>query len=625
MSELLHDQEIISLSDRDHILIRPNLYIGAVDQTTVNQLLLENNQFVRKEVSYVPGLLKIINEIIDNSVDEAIRTKYQFANKIRIDINETSVSVEDNGRGIPVKKIKGTDHYMPVVAFCNARSGSNFSNDNRVSIGMNGVGSTATTIFSKLFKMETADGENKLSLTCRDNMESDEFTIRKNSSKYTKVYFEPDLNRFSVDRIDETHVALIKQRLMFLSISHPEVTFYLNKEKISLGSPKDFLKLFSESYELLNTDNWFIGVYPNEEDDHSFFSYVNGLFIKNGGNHVNLISNEIVSRLRDKISRKFKSIKPGDIKNKLSFVIFFKNFPNMKFDSQTKENLTNSVGEIRDYLGLEVAEWDKFAQKIYKNNDIVEPIIDLFRLKEEYKKKQELKKISNGSKRITSDKYYAPVGDKKYLFITEGDSATGGLSKILGRKDKAYFSLKGKPLNVFDKKTLQIVANKEIQTIVDILGLDLTDKNTDMDFEKVIFLSDQDSDGFHIRALLLTFFHKFTPKLIKDGRIMYMNTPLVVGFKNREPKKWFFNTSEYQNFMKEETSKYNWFYYKGLGSWTKNDLVLILEKIGGFEKLLVQFEYTNQSSDMLEKWMANSRSDDRKEMLRGKEFNISTI
>lgn len=620
----MKDQEIITLSDREHILQKSQMYVGSLDEISSNEFILKDEKIQREDIKYIPALLKIINEAIDNSVDEAIKTNFEYGNKIKIDIDSESVSVQDNGRGIPVKTNE-EGHYYPVMAFCNARTGSNFGNQNSQSIGTHGLGIKATNIFSSRFEAETCDGENRLNLVCLDNMSSDDFSVRKKSGRYTHVKFWPDLKRFNLKEIDQTHINLIKQRIVFLSVSFPQIKFYFNGEKINVSNTKNFLSLFSDDFEIISGKNWFIGVLPNDEDDFSFFTYVNGLYIKNGGNHISLISNEIISRIREKLVKKYKTIKPGDIRNKLSVVVFFQGFSNMKFDSQTKETLTNSTSEIREYLGLSTENWDSFGKVILRNTNLIDPILEMFKLKEEFKKRQELKKISGGKKKIVSDKYYAPVGEKKYLILSEGDSACGSMIDILGRRDKAYFALKGKPLNTFDRKTMQIIANKEIQSIVDILGLDLTDKDTDMDFEKVILLSDQDSDGFHIRSLLLTFFNKFTPRMIKEGRIQFMDTPLLIASKKGKPVKWFYSLEDYQNFIKQDSTKYDWKYLKGLGSLQKSDMKIILEGEGGFENLLTSYKFTDDSSSIMEKWMSNKCSDERKEMLRGKQFNVNVI
>ena len=621
---------IKELTAVEHIRLLPQMYIGSMNAAESTEIILKENKFQKESISYVPALLKIINEALDNSIDEAIKTKFQFGNKIKISISDTDVTIEDNGRGIPVIQSKESGEYMPVMAFCNVRAGSNFDkvNEGTSSIGTHGIGIKATNIFSTLFEAETSDGKNKLSLTCRDNMESIDFSIKECSSTYTKIHFRPDLSRFGLSSIDEAHSNMIYQRILFLSYSFPEIKFYFNNERVNIGNSKQFMSMFSDSFELFSEDNWFIGVYPNEEEDFSFFSYVNGLYLKRGGTHIDVISNELSYKIRDSLMKKYKTIKPGDVKNKLSIVVFFKNFPSMQFDSQTKETLTNSIFDIKKFLNLSNDDFLDMTKKIMKNEAILEPIVEMFKLKEEFKKRQALKNLSSGKKRITSESYFPPIGDKKYLMLTEGFSATSSMWNILGRRNIAYYSLRGKPLNTFNVPVSKMIANKEFKDIIDVLNLNLLDKETDMDYEKIIFLSDQDSDGIHIRSLLLTFFYKFTPKMIEDGRIFFMNTPLLIQFDKRDkPVNWFFTIEEYNDFVEKnpDSSSLRTKYYKGLGSFNPLELSEVIEKVGSMENFFTQFTKTVNSEKSIKEWMSSGESNARKECLTGRSFNLSSI
>lgn len=621
----MKEQKIIQLSERDHILLRPSLWIGSVSKSTSEEFILEKEKFEKKEISYVPGLVKIVNEIIDNSVDEAVRTKYQFSNKIRIDVDTDSVRIWDNGRGIPVKQ-DNSGIYMPELAFCNARAGSNFEDDEeRITAGLNGVGATLTNVYSNYFEVQTSDGEQKFTLICKDNLGEKETKVRKNGKKFTEVFFKPDLKRFGLEEIDQDHLLIIKQRILFLSITHPQIKFYFNKKRIAFASEREFLSYFSDNFEIVKGENWFIGIYPNEEE-FFHFSYVNGLHMKKGGSHIDYISTEISNRGRELLRKKYKEIKPTDIKNKLSMVVFMNDFKNMKFDSQTKESLTNLTSEVRDYFkNGNYLDWDPFVKRIIQNPSIQENIVEFFKLKEEIKKKKLVQSLSGNRKgRVQSENYFPPIGEKKYLFITEGASATGGISKVLGRKGIAYYSLRGKPLNVLECKIGRLIKNQEIKDIIDILDLDLTDHDTDMSFDKVIILSDQDSDGIHIRSLMLTFFHRFSPKVFKERRICYMNTPLMIAYKNSYPEKWFFSFKEY-NDWKDGKKGYEYKYYKGLGSFNKKDLDEVIRQSGSMEDFFVSFEFNGRSKQAIEKWFSNKKAEDRKDELRDREFNLFLI
>lgn len=413
------NQEIRKLSERDHIISRPNMYIGAVDSTTSYDYILENDKIIYKEISYIPALVKIINEILDNSIDVAIKTDFKSSNIISIKFDSESVEVQDNGTGIPV--VKNSDgHFLPELAWGHARAGSNFGDDKtRTQIGMNGVGSFATNCFSTKFIGKTDDGKKSYTITFKDNAESFKESVKETSGETgTTVKFWPDFEKLSVDCIDEIHQNIIKQRLLNLSITFPEITFKFNGKKVNSSSFKKYIQLFNEVSEVHETDNFKFAIVPNDSDDFRHFSYVNGLKIPDGGVHVDTIMNNIVGGIRDKLVKKYKSIKPGDIRNKLMLVVFIKNFPNTKFNSQSKEKLTNSIKEFNDFIGD--VNYDKIVAKLLKTPEILDPITEVYRIKEEFKKRQDLKGLSKGVKKIKSEKYLPAINKKKYLFITEG-------------------------------------------------------------------------------------------------------------------------------------------------------------------------------------------------------------
>jgi len=519
--------------------------------------------------------------------------------------------------------MKGTEQYIPVVLFTEAKAGSNFDDKDRTTIGLNGLGSTITNVFSKKFRVITQDGKKKLILDCINNNASHKVKLTESTKKGTEVYFEPDLERFGLKEIDSIYIKLIEQRLYFLSIIYPEIKFTLNNDKIKIGTVDSFIKTFSENYEIIKGEKYFISITPNDVDDFRCLSYVNGLFIKEGGNHVSFVMNEIVTRVREKISKKHPDIKPGDIRNKMRLIVFFSDFNNPKFNSQTKETLTNSSTEIRDYLGE--IDWDKFTQKILKNDFIIDPIVEIYKIKEEFKKRQDLKSLSNGNKRINVEKYLPPISTNKYLCLGEGDSAISGIIPVLGRKDVGYFPLRGKPLNVEDIAISKMVNNEEIKNIITILGIDISKEVSDMNYENILIAADQDLDGILIRGLILTFFHKFTPILLKAGRIKYLKTPMIVLKRKNKIENWFFNFNEYNEWLKTNSlENLDFKFYKGLGTWKKEELQFIIQQIG-LDKLVETFEFDETSKETISHWMGNAYSDKRKEFLRGREFNIERL
>ena len=605
-----------TLTSVEHILVRPNLWIGSVSPSEKETWVLNEDDTISfKKISYTEGLLKICNEAIDNSVDVGIKTNWEKSTKIDITITKDTFTCEDNGTGIPVEKNESGE-WIPVIATCVPMSGTNFEED-RNSIGANGVGIKAANIFSKKFECVTCDGKGKLKIVCTDNLSTKKVSELKPTAKTgTTISFSPDFDRFGVKEFRTELMTMIKTRLKFLSWFYPKCQFTFNGQKIGIKA-KDIASMFPQPAVVLNEPNVYICIYPSEEPYN--LTYVNGLYMRRGGTQIDYILNKVITDIREKVSKKYKAIKPADIKNRLGIVCFFKGFPNCEFDSQTKETLTNSVGDITSYFQREQIDLDKFTAKILKQKEIIDNITEMFRLKEELAEKKELAKLSKVKKEIDSEKYYPPIGKtaKKYLMITEGFSAFSGMSPILGRKEIGYYMLKGKILNVLGEKPATFMANQEINDLVNILGIDIANPDTPMTYDKVVILTDADADGNAIAGLVLTLFNRIAPNIIKQGRVCRLETPLLIGSKGEKIEEYYFTLPDKSKMKKN----LEYFYLKGLGSWTKNRFNQILEYEGGLEKLMVSYTLDDKTDESINKWFGKE-SDGRKDALRGKEFHI---
>ena len=401
------------LSDREHILKRNAMYIGSIDFEEQEDFNFDNDHIKYENFKIIPGLCKIINEVIDNSIDEAIKTNFKYGNEISIIIEKDKVQVQDNGRGIPV--VKQGDFYQPYLCWGRAKAGSNFEDDNHIQMGMNGIGSYCTNVWSEKFVGETDDGKNSYKVTFKNNAETFTESISKSKSQGTTVTFYPDLKRFNITEIDENHVNYIYQRILCLANIFDKIKFKFNKKLIRVKNFKEFAKLFNENFEIYETDDVKIAIMPNDTDDFKHFTYVNGLKIRDGGIHVDTIIKNVVNIIRDKISKKYKNIKPGDIRNKLMLVSFIKNFPSPKFNSQTKEKLTNSEAEFNKFSNIDYS----FVNKILKNNAFIDPIVEIYKIKEEFENRKALKGVEK-VKKIKSDNFFRGVGGAKNLILTEG-------------------------------------------------------------------------------------------------------------------------------------------------------------------------------------------------------------
>ena len=605
-----------TLTSVEHILVRPNLWIGSVSPSEKETWVLNEDDTISfKKISYTEGLLKICNEAIDNSVDVGIKTNWEKSTKIDITITKDTFTCEDNGTGIPVEKNESGE-WIPVIATCVPMSGTNFEED-RNSIGANGVGIKAANIFSKKFECITCDGKGKLKIVCTDNLSTKKVSELKPTAKTgTTISFSPDFDRFGVKEFRTELITMIKTRLKFLSWFYPKCQFTFNGQKIGIKA-KDIASMFPQPAVVLNEPNVYICIYPSEEPYN--LTYVNGLYMRRGGTQIDYILNKVITDIREKVSKKYKAIKPADIKNRLGIVCFFKGFPNCEFDSQTKETLTNSVGDITSYFQREQVDLDKFTAKILKQKEIIDNITEMFRLKEELAEKKELAKLSKVKKEVDSEKYYPPIGKtaKKYLMITEGFSAFSGMSPILGRKEIGYYMLKGKILNVLGEKPATFMANQEINDLVNILGIDIANPDTSMIYDKVVILTDADADGNAIAGLVLTLFNRIAPNIIKQGRVCRLETPLLIGSKGEKIEEYYFTLPDKSKMKKN----LEYFYLKGLGSWTKNRFNQILEYEGGLEKLMVSYTLDDKTDESINKWFGKE-SDGRKDALRGKEFHI---
>ena len=615
------------------------MWIGAIDPTQQDMFIVNEDKVEHKSVEFIPAFRKILDEILDNSLDALIEHR-KASGSIKVKIDDDHVYIEDDGPGIPVvkkrlseaelknlpkeeaEKIKSS--YIPEIAWTRLFSGTNFQDsDNKTTIGSHGIGSKATAIFSTKFIGKTDDGKHACIVKAVNNLEKSTCKIDKTSgSTGTSVEFWPDLARFKLTKIEQIYSDLMYQRLLCLAITFPNIKFSFNGKRININDKK-FLKLFSENIEFVTFDKGFIGVFPNESDDFNFFTYVNGMHMSRGGEHVNYAAWQLVNPIREKLARKYKSIKPADIKNKLTLVMFLRDFANPKFDSQTKETLTNSTGEVSSYFGNSV-DFEHFAKQILKNEAIINPIVDMFKLKEELKARQELKKVKKI--RVKSDKYMSPIGEQKYLFLCEGQSAQSSLCSCIGRDGCGYYCCRGLPINCLDNSIQRIAANQEFKDVMNILDLDITKdaKDKNISFDKIVIAVDQDLDGIHLGSMLIGWFRKFAPNLFNEGRICKLQTPLVIVKDNKDAiKEYFFELDAFKKWEKANpNSKYKIFYQKGLGSIERSDMNWLMSQNGGMEQFLYQFNEDKDGFKNVDLWLTGD-AEPRKEKLRKYSFDIN--
>ena len=623
-------KEFKALDDISHVLTVPARYIGSVNPAEIETYIFKNDKFSFEKISYTPGLLKLIEEILDNSVDAYLNSSDRTPISVKVNMTKTSVEVIDTGCGIPVVKYKDTTgkmeelngKYLPELAWGRLKAGGSFK-EHRLGAGTHGEGSSLTNIFSNVFIGTTDDGKKKCKASCKNKMQEIKTKVSDSSGKTgTTVYFEPDLSRFSLSEITQPHFDLVYQRLVNLSISFPALKFYFNGNRIAINA-KNFVKMFSDNAEFVRTDKALIAVFPSTNDEFQQYSYVNGLRIKDGGVHVDYVSWQIVNPIREKLARKYKSLKPADVKNRLSMIVFLNEFENPQFNSQTKDELKNPVSDVSSYFGNSV-DFERFAKQILKNEAIINPIVDMFKLKEELKARQELKKVKKI--RVKSDKYMSPIGEQKYLFLCEGQSAQSSLCSCIGRDGCGYYCCRGLPINCLDNSIQRIAANQEFKDVMNILDLDITKdaKDKNISFDKIVIAVDQDLDGIHLGSMLIGWFRKFAPNLFNEGRICKLQTPLVIIKDNKDAiKEYFFELDAFKKWEKANpNSKYKIFYQKGLGSIERSDMNWLMSQNGGMEQFLYQFNEDKDGFKNVDLWLTGD-AEPRKEKLRKYSFDIN--
>lgn len=599
-------EEFKVLSDREHVLLRTQMYLGSTVPEPVSDII--NYKYQTKVI--VPALVKMVDEIINNSIDEGIRTEFKFANQISVDINHnldgTEIVVADNGRGIPVEKVG--ESYRPVLAWTELRAGSNFDDEGRVTGGLNGVGSACSNIMSASFIGETSDGKNTLTLTCSNNMSTVSYAVKKSTKRGTTVKFVPDLSRLGVMEFDDDHIEVIKDRIINYAIAYPDIKFYFNGEKIHFKNIKEVAKNFHEDAISIETDKYGLVIAPaGNDEEFRFISYMNGTRNKNGGSHIDFVCYRIVENVKEHVKKKHKiDVLPNQIRQHLLIGIWGRGFNALRFDSQTKERITNTLGEVGEYLGD--VNWEKIAKQILNTPSIIDPMISAILAKKEREEAALLAKKQKQTRKVRVVNHIAATAknpEDRMLLIAEGLSAIGMLVDC--RTSSEYiggYPLKGKVMNVSGMKPVDIIKNKEIAELMSIIGLEFGKPAVDLNYGRIVIMTDQDVDGDgHICALLLNFFSMW-PELFGDGRICQLITPLYICTKGKETKR-FYSKEEFDSV---ELRGYNVEYMKGLGSLSKQEYTLainspklvVFENTDNFDQLNMAFA---GDADARKQWM----------------------
>lgn len=487
-----HVQQTYQVLDEiDHIRKRTGMYAGSTSEQTSQEWVydLSSKKMVKREISYIPALVKIFSEILDNAIDEARRAP-EVLDSIRVMFEDDgSISVQDNGRGIPVEIHPQTNTYIAETVFSNLRAGSNFNDDeDQQLIGTNGVGSTLTNVLSTHFRVESCDGKKVFRQDFLNGMrERSDPVIKADNKNRTKITFTPDYEFFKQDGLTEGNRLRMMKKVVDAAACNTNVKFYINSERVAVRDFDDYVALYTDEFITDNTPDWKVGI--SASDGFEQISFVNSVETYQGGTHVVYVIMQIANALREHIKKKHKvDIGPAQIREHLR-VYISANINRPKFSSQTKENMISSVTDYKTSWTVP----DKMINKIVKSS-IIQSILDWAAAKAHQEEMKDLRKLNKDTDKANPrrvDKFCDALEKrdrhKCVLFLAEGDSAAKSLFAARGKTNFiGTFPLKGKPLNTRDKDVAKVLGldkkkegktePNEIQKILTILGLRIGEK-----------------------------------------------------------------------------------------------------------------------------------------------------
>ncbi|XP_025972113.1 DNA topoisomerase 2-alpha [Dromaius novaehollandiae] len=639
----------------EHILLRPDTYIGSVELVTQQMWVFDEDVGLNcRDVTYVPGLYKIFDEILVNAADNKQRDKSMSCIKITIDPENNMISVWNNGKGIPVVEHKVEKVYVPALIFGQLLTSSNYDDDEKkVTGGRNGYGAKLCNIFSTKFTVETACREYKklFKQTWTDNMgKAGEMKLKYfDGEDYTCITFQPDLSKFKMTILDKDIVALMSRRAYDIAGSTKDVKVFLNGKRLPVKGFRSYVDLYVKD-KVDETGNMLKVIHeePNSrwevcltlsEKGFQQVSFVNSIATTKGGRHVDYVADQIVTKLIEVVKKKNKNgvgVKPFQVKNHM-WIFVNALIENPTFDSQTKENMTLQAKNFGSTC--------KLSEKFIKGAvgcGIVESILNWVKFKAQTQLNKKCSAVKHTKiKGIPKLDDANDAGSKSSidctLILTEGDSAktlaVSGLG-VVGRDKYGVFPLRGKILNVREASHKQIMENAEINNLIKIVGLQYKKNYEDHEslkslrYGKIMIMTDQDQDGSHIKGLLINFIHHNWPSLLRHNFLEEFITPIIKVSKNKEEIP-FYSIPEFEEWKNNTQNHNSWKikYYKGLGTSTSKEAK---EYFADMAKHRIGFKYSGPEDDAAitlafskkkveerKEWLTNFMEDRRQRKLRG--------
>ncbi|PNY26140.1 DNA topoisomerase 2 [Tolypocladium capitatum] len=641
------------LTQLEHIIKRPDTYIGSVEKTDQQMWVFnkETSLMEYRNITFVPGFYKIFDEILVNAADNKQRDDSMTQMKINIDRETGEISVENNGKGIPIVIHEKEKIYIPELIFGHLLAGSNFDDNEQKTVGgRNGYGAKLCNVFSTEFTLECQDSVHgkRYKQMWTENMQK-MHKAKITSSKtadFVRVTFKPDYNRFGMpEGISDDLEALLYRRVYDMAGTVRGVKVHLNGSQIKLKDFKSYCDLYAKSIASersmeeggaptctveIDKDKghprWEVG-FTVSDGTFQQVSFVNSIATTSGGTHVNYIADQITASLLKALNKKQKghTLKQSHLRNHI-FIFVNCLVNNPAFTSQTKEQLTTKASQF----GSKCTLGDEFLKKIAKS-EAIENIMDFAQ-----KKADKMMSKSDGSKRsrvsnaklVEANLAGTRRGHECTLILTEGDSAKGlavSGRAILDPDRIGVFPLRGKLLNVRDASIDQITKNQEIQNIKQFLGLKHKQVYTDtksLRYGHLMIMADQDHDGSHIKGLLINFLQVQFPSLLQIPEFFReFITPIVKVWQGSNPKKplkmkSFFTQPQYEEWKeahKAEQTRWQSKYLKGLGTSTNEDAQVYFTNL---DMHLKEFQVMKaEEADLLDLAFSKKKADARKEWL----------
>ncbi len=549
------EDNIRSLDWKEHIRLRPGMYIGKLGDGS----------------SADDGIYILLKETIDNCIDEFVMGA---GKTIEITIKDKTVRVRDYGRGIPLGKV------VDVVSKMNT-GGKYDSRAFKKSVGLNGVGTKAVNALSSFFEVQSSrENQIKTAQFEKGNLTLEEGPVESSKRKGTRVTFIPDESIFKNYKFRNEYVERMLKNYVYLN---PGLTIVFNGEKFhSENGLKDLLEDNNNAEDLLypiihlKGDDIEVAItHSKTQYSEEYHSFVNGQHTTQGGTHQAAFREALVKTIRDFYGKNYDA---SDIRKSIISAISIKVMEPV-FESQTKTKLgsTDMGGNfptVRTYINDFVGKY--LDNYLHKNPETAEKLQRKILMAEKERKdlsgirklaRDRAKKANLHNKKLRDCRVH--LGDMKNdrrldstLFITEGDSASGSITKSRDVNTQAVFSLRGKPLNSYGMSKKIVYENEEFNLLQ--AALNIEESMEDLRYNNIVIATDADVDGMHIRLLLITFFLQFFPELIKENHLYILQTPLF-RVRNKKETIYCYSEEERKNAIAKLTGKPEITRFKGLG------------------------------------------------------------